>query len=39
VTLPTSPNATQLKQAAQLKKLSGITFDKTYDKDQIAGKR
>ena len=37
VTLPTSPNATQLKQAAQLKKLSGITFDKTYDKDQIAG--
>jgi len=37
VTLPTSPNATQLKQAAQLKKLSGLTFDKTYDQDQIAG--
>jgi putative membrane protein len=37
VALPTSPNAAQLKQAAQLKKLSGITFDKTYDKDQIAG--
>src|SRR3984885_12211871 len=37
VTLPTSPNATQLKQANQLKKLSGLTFDKTYDQDQIAG--
>jgi putative membrane protein len=37
VTLPTSPNATQLKQASQLKKLSGLTFDKTYDQDQIAG--
>jgi putative membrane protein len=37
VTLPTSPNATQLKQAAQLKKLSGLTFDKTYEQDQIAG--
>jgi len=37
VTLPTSPNAAQLKQATQLKKLSGLTFDKTYDTDQIAG--
>jgi putative membrane protein len=37
VTLPTSPNATQLNQASQLKKLSGLTFDKTYDQDQIAG--
>ncbi|MFZ0388594.1 MAG: DUF4142 domain-containing protein [Solirubrobacteraceae bacterium] len=37
ITLPTSPNATQLKQAAELKKLSGLTFDKTYDTDQIAG--
>ena len=37
VKLPRSPNATQLKQAAQLKKLSGPAFDKTYDKDQIAG--
>jgi predicted outer membrane protein len=26
-----------LSQAIQLKKLSGLTFDKTYDKDQIAG--
>ena len=37
VTLPTSPNATQLKQSAQLKKLSGLKFDKTFDHDQIAG--
>src|ERR1700759_3452714 len=37
VTLPTSPNTTQLKQASQLKKVSGLTFDKTYDRDQIAG--
>jgi putative membrane protein len=37
ITLPTSPNATQLKQANQLKKLSGRRFDKTYDQDQIAG--
>ncbi len=37
VTLPKSPNPTQSKQAAQLKKLSGLTFDKTYDQDQIAG--
>jgi hypothetical protein len=37
VTLPTSPNATQLKQANQLKKLSGMSFNKTYDQDQIAG--
>jgi putative membrane protein len=37
ITLPTSPNVTQLKQAGELKKLSGLTFDKTYDADQIAG--
>ncbi len=37
VTLPTSPSAAQLKQAAALKKLSGLSFDKTYDQDQIAG--
>jgi putative membrane protein len=37
VTLPTSPNAAQLKQANQLKKLSGMSFNKTYDQDQIAG--
>ena len=37
VTLPTSPNPMQLKQAAALKKLSGLTFDRAYDKAQIAG--
>jgi putative membrane protein len=37
VTLPTSPTATQLKQATVLKKLSGMNFDKTYDLDQIQG--
>ena len=37
VTLPTSPNAMQLKQATVLKKLSGMNFDKTYDLDQIQG--
>jgi putative membrane protein len=37
VSLPTSPNALQLKQATQLKKRSGLNFDNTYDQDQIAG--
>jgi putative membrane protein len=37
VTLPTSPNAMQLRQAAALKKLSGLPFDRAYDKAQIAG--
>jgi putative membrane protein len=37
VTLPTSPNTMQLKQAAQLKNLSGMDFNKTYDLDQIQG--
>jgi predicted outer membrane protein len=36
VTLPTSPNATQLKQANQLKKLSGMSFNRTYDYLPIA---
>jgi putative membrane protein len=39
VTLPTSPNAMQLQQAAALKKLSGLPFDRAYDKAQIAGHR
>ena len=37
VRLPTSPSAPQLKQEAQLTKLSGLAFNKTYDQDQIAG--
>jgi predicted outer membrane protein len=37
VTLPTSPNTTQLAQATALKKLSGMDFNKTYDLDQIQG--
>jgi putative membrane protein len=37
VTLPTSPNTSQLTQASALKKLSGMDFNKTYDLDQIQG--
>jgi putative membrane protein len=37
VTLPKTPNAMQRKQAAALKKLGGLTFDRAYDKAQIAG--
>lgn len=37
VTLPTAPNATQQAQAAQLKGLSGASFDQLYLRDQVAG--
>jgi predicted outer membrane protein len=37
VTVPASPSSAQLKQASQLKTLSDLTFDKTYDNDQITG--
>ncbi len=37
ITLPSAPNATQQAQAAQLKGLSGASFDQLYLRDQIAG--
>lgn len=37
VALPAAPNPTQQAQAAQLKKLSGTSFDQLYLRDQIAG--
>ena len=37
LTLPTAPNATQQAQAAQLKGLSGTSFDQLYLRDQVAG--
>lgn len=37
LTLPTAPNATQQAQAAQLKGLSGSSFDQLYLRDQVAG--
>ncbi len=37
VTLPSAPNATQRAQAAQLKGLSGASFDQLYLRNQVAG--
>jgi putative membrane protein len=37
MTLPTTPNATQQSQAAQLKSVSSSQFDATYDAIQIKG--
>ncbi|MBO1756485.1 DUF4142 domain-containing protein [Allobranchiibius sp. CTAmp26] len=37
LTLPTAPNAMQQAQAAQLKGLTGSSFDQLYLRDQVAG--